>query len=252
MSKPIIVANWKNYPSSVIEVKSILRDLGKNRLFYKKISLFIAPPLVYLDQVVEKASGFAKVASQDIFEHTKGSFTGAVTSDILRGFGVRLSIIGHSERRALGETSLDVAKKIRLALKEGITPLVCIGESHHDQDGEHFNLLREQIEIALKGLNRKSEATKIVIAYEPVWAIGKSGKDAMKPEDLAQSVIFIRKVLSDLFGGSVALKVPILYGGSVDASNVESLWKETAVSGFLVGRASLKPQVFKKLVESTL
>ncbi|MEX0919197.1 MAG: triose-phosphate isomerase [Parcubacteria group bacterium] len=251
MSKPIIVANWKNYPSSVIEAKSILRDLGKNRLLYKKISLFIAPPLVYLEQVAEKSSGFAKIAVQDLFQYTKGSFTGSVTPDILRSFGARLSIIGHSERRALGETSDDVASKVKIALKEGLTPLVCIGENYHDQDGEHFGFLREQLETSLKGIH-KSDSTKIVIAYEPVWAIGKSGKDAMKPEDLAQAVIFIRKVLSDMFGNAIALKVPILYGGSVDPSNVESLWKETSVSGFLVGRASLKALEFKKIVESTL
>ena len=251
MSKPIIVANWKNNPNSLAEAKILLKELGKNRLLYKKISLFIAPPLVYFEQVLEKVSGFAKLASQDFPSLGRGTFTGAVTADILRSFGVRLSIIGHSERRALGETDENVSKKAKLALKDGITPLVCVGERVHDHDGEHFEVLRQQIEASLSGLG-KNEVSKIILAYEPIWAIGKSAKDAVKPAELAETVIYIRKVLSDLYGHKTASGVPILYGGSVEPANAERLWQETGVSGFLVGHASRKAGEFKKIVEETL
>lgn len=251
MSKPIIVANWKNNPNSLAEAKLLLKELGKNRLLYKKVSFFVASPLTYFEQVLEKASGFAKLASQDFPSLGKGTFTGAVTADILRSFGVRLSIIGHSERRALGESDQDVSKKAKLALKAGIAPLVCVGEKVHDHDGEHFEVLRQQIEASLAGLS-KADVSKLVLAYEPVWAIGKSAKDAVKPAELAETAIYIRKVLADLYGQKASLGVPILYGGSVEPSNAESLWRETGVSGFLIGRASRRASDLKKIVEETL
>lgn len=252
MAKSILVANWKNHPSSLEEAKSILVQLAKKSLLYKKLSLFIAPPLPYFESVRTRSKTFSGLAAQDIFvPQGSGSYTSQVTPDILKSLGVKLAIIGHSERRALGESSLDVSKKVRAAISAGITPLVCVGESSRDKDGLYYETLREQIKTSLQDLSDKKDISKVMIAYEPVWAIGK-GAEAIDPADLSQSVIFIKKVLADIFGREFGDKVNILYGGSVDASNAPSLIEKTGIRGFLVGRASLKAKDFRPIAEALL
>lgn len=251
MAKPILVANWKNHPSSLDEAQALLKDLVKKKLLYKKLSVFIAPPLAYLEMVANRASSFAKLGAQDISNLTKGTYTGAVTNDILKSFGVRLAIVGHSERRALGESSETVSEKVKAALKSGIAPLVCVGEKTRDTDGEHFEFLRMQIKESLAGLSKQSVAS-VLLAYEPVWAIGKSAKDAMPASELAQSVIFIKKVLTDLYGRKVAENIPILYGGSAEPRNAGEIMREGGVSGLLVGHASLKAKSFEEIALALL
>jgi triosephosphate isomerase (TIM) len=252
MSKSILVANWKNSPSSLTEAKTLVKGLSAKKILYKKTHLFVAPPLPYFDLVSEKIKSYAHLASQDIPLATKTT-TGAVTPDILKSFGVKLAIIGHSERRALGETSLDVSQKIKIALRAGITPLVCVGEPSRDEDGDYFEFLREEIESSLAGLNRKNlTISGIAIAYEPIWAIGKDAESAIEPADLSETIIFIKKVLSSMFGRSVAEKVPILYGGSVEPTNAISLLHETGIRGFLVGHASLDAKSFYKIAEALI
>lgn len=250
MAKPILIANWKNHPGSLDEAKMLLGQLSKDSKLYKKLTLFIAPPFTYFEIVANHLGSYGKLASQDISVLARGNYTGQVTADILKSFGVRLAIVGHSECRELGETSEQVAKKVRTALHSGITPLVCIGELSRDQDGEHFEFLREQLKLSLAGLNRKTDALKLAIAYEPVWAIGKQAKGAIEPADLSQSIIFIRRVLTDMFGRATAERVPILYGGSVEAVNARALFRETGIRGLLVGHASLNAKSFKMIAES--
>lgn len=251
MAKPILVANWKNYPSSLSEAQKLMKDLGKKRELYKKLFLFVAPPFTYFESVSERLGTFGKLASQNISSLPPGTYTGQVTIDILKNFSVRLAIIGHSERRAFGETSEHITKKVRAALRAGITPLLCVGERERDTDGEHFEILRQDLKLLLGGLS-KSEISKIALAYEPVWAIGKSSKDAINREELAQTVVFIKKVLSDLFGRKVAEKIPILYGGSVEPGNAYELMKGTGIRGFLVGHASLNAKSFEAIVKDII
>lgn len=250
MAKPILVANWKNHPASLKEAGNLLNALSRKALIYKKVTTFIAPPLPYLETVSKKIKRFANLASQDIFFTADGTHTGTVTPEILKSFGVKLSIIGHSERRELGETNEIVSQKVKTALKSGITPLVCVGEKTRDKDGDHFEFLREQMKMSLEGMRRKDDAGKLILAYEPVWAIGKRAKDAQSAADLAQTVIFIRKVLSDIFGREAAENMPILYGGSVEASNAKALYQESGIRGFLVGRASLEAEAFQSIAQS--
>jgi len=250
MARPILVANWKNHPGSIKEAASLSKEMSKSRALYKKLSLFVAPPYPYFDSVSSVVKSFASLASQDIVALPKGSHTGFVTADILKSFGVKLSIIGHSERRALGETSQDVALKIKESLRAGIAPLVCVGEKDRDVDGEHFEFLREELRSSFAGLSRRADISKLAVAYEPVWAIGGDAQDAMEAGDLSQSVIFIRKVLTEIFGRALAENIPILYGGSVEPDNVGALLSETGVRGFLVGHASLDGKTFKAVAES--
>ena len=250
MAKSILVANWKNHPGSLSETRVLLRQLSRDSRVYQKLSLFIAPPLPYFESVSSRSRNFAQLASQDIPHLFQGNHTGLTTPDILKSFGVRLVILGHSERRALGETSERVSEKIKVALHSGLIPLVCVGEKTRDADGGHFEFLHKELELSLAGLNRKTDASKLVVAYEPVWAIGKHAKDAIEPLDLSQSVIFIRKILTDMFGRKTAKHIPILYGGSVESANAKRLLDETSIRGYLVGHASLNAKSFKAIAQS--
>lgn len=252
MSRPILIANWKNHPSSLSEARTLLRQLSRSSKLYKKLSLFIAPPLTYFESVSLRLGNFGQLAAQNISSLPPGNYTGQVTPDILKSFGVRLVILGHSERRKFGETSEHVAQKVKTAFRSGITPLVCIGEKTRDQDGEHFEFLRQQLKLSLGGLSRKADVAKLAIAYEPIWAIGKHAHDAIKPADLSQAVIFIRKVLVDLFGRTTAEKIPILYGGSVEPADAYALCHQTGVKGFLVGHASLKAENLAAIAKSII
>lgn len=250
MKKPILVANWKNHPDSLMQAGHILAGFSKKSAVYKKISTFIAPPLTYFESVSKKSSNFSHLASQDLFIG-KGTTTGAVGVDILKSFGVRLSIIGHSERRSLGETSEMVSEKVRVALKENIIPLVCIGESARDAEGDYIEFIRHELRESLSGIKKKEIPNKLIVAYEPIWAIGKKSKDAMQAEDLTQMVLYIKKILTDMYDRKTADTVPILYGGSVDGKNVGDLVR-TGVNGFLVGRASLDPKSFEEIATALI
>ena len=249
MAKHILVANWKNHPESPLRTNSLLTGLAKKSTLYKKLSTFVAPPLPFFESVSKKIKGFATLASQDIFFTPEGTVTGAVTPDILKSFGVKMAIIGHSERRALGETNEVVLEKIKSAFRSGITPLLCIGERERNNEGEHFEFIEEELKLSLEGVRRKDDAERLVVAYEPIWAIGKTAKDAISPEDLTQMVMFIKKVLTDIFGRESADRIPILYGGSVEPESTRALM-ETGIRGFLVGHASLDPKKFALIAEA--
>lgn len=248
--KLILIANWKNNPSSLREATVLLNNLSKKSALYKKLSTFVAPPLPFLESVAKRAKRIGALATQDIFFSMDGTFTGAVTPDILKSFGVKLTIIGHSERRKLGETNQVVAEKAKTALRSGIVPVVCVGEEVHDAEGNYFELVREQVKASLEGIRRKDDAERLIIAYEPVWAIGKKAKDAMQPSELSQMVIFIKKVLTEVFGRESADKIPVIYGGSVEATNAKGLISDSGVKGFLVGHASLDAKAFAGIAEA--
>ena len=248
MAKPILVANWKNHPDSLEKVSEILKGLSKNITLYKKLNFFVASPLVYLETVSKKIRTFGNLAVQDIPLMYDGTYTGEISVHMLKSLGVRLSIIGHSERRALGETNEVVNHKIKNCLRAGIVPLLCVGEKDRGIDGENFEFIREQLVASLYKI-KKENIQKIIIAYEPVWAIGKKAKDAMSPADTEQTVIFIKKVLTDIYNRETAERVSILYGGSVEPGNASAIF-DTGIDGFLVGHSSLDAKSFVKIASS--
>lgn len=252
MAKPILVANWKNHPKSPEEASELLTALGRKSQLYKKVTLFIAPPYVYFESARKRIAKFASLATQDIFFTSEGTHTGSTTPDILKSFGVKLSIIGHSERRELGETNEVVATKVKNALVSGIVPLLCVGEKLRDGDGNHLQYIQDQLKFSLEGVRRKEDAEKLIIAYEPVWAIGQRSQEAISPTDLAEMVIFIKKTLTDIFGREAADVIPVIYGGAVDSTNAEPLYKETGIRGFLIGRAALDAKEFCQIAEALI
>lgn len=241
-------------PDSLEKAKKIFSALKRLAKDSKKTELIICPPLVYLSSLSTfnfKISNF-KLGAQNVFEDNpaKGSrpFTGEVSAEMLKNLGVEYVIVGHSERRSRGESDESVNKKIKVLLKAGITPIVCVGEKERDADGHFFEFLKTQIKNTFVGL-KKDDLLKTIIAYEPVWAIGKNETENLSGADLHEIVIFIRKVLSEIAGKPLAFKTRIIYGGSVSSFNVSDIVFNGQVSGILPGRASLDPKEMKNILE---
>ncbi len=241
--RKIIIANWKQNPGKFIQAKKIAGDIKK---LTQKLTadVVICPPAPFFPAVSDSKRFF--LGAQDVSTQKEGAHTGEVSAFQLRSVGVSFAIIGHSERRALGETSEIVAQKTVAALKAKIATVLCIGEKERHNDGTHWGVISRELHASLAGVPR-AFVKDLIVAYEPLWAIG--AKSAMKTEDIAESVIFIKKVLAEIYGTKAAHSVRILYGGSVDASNAVEI-AGAGVAGFLVGRASLSPKAFAKIAES--
>lgn len=243
----LIVSNWKAYVERVDKAKALLaaakRAAGKGGH-----ELVLAPPAPYLALI---AAGRSKVrfASQDVSLVTAGAHTGEMTAAAVAGAGASYAIIGHSERRAAGETDADVLEKVRHALANKLTPVVCVGERERDVDAKYLKFIREQVASVFAPLSPK-ERLSIVIAYEPIWAIGKSASEAITTTDLAELILYIRKVLGDYIPGKGNQKVRILYGGSVEPGNIRMLAAGSGVDGFLIGHASVDVPTYTALVKA--
>lgn len=241
--RKILIGNWKMNPKSAFLAAKIISALKKSA-GKSKAELVLCPPIPFLHLI----SGKIKRGSQDVStEKTEGAFTGEISGGQLKSIGVSYAIVGHSERRARGETSSTVAKKALVALSAGISPIICIGEKERHHDGGHWAEIKKQIHESLEGITR-AQISKCIIVYEPVWAISSHHKGAMKEEDVNESAIFVRKILAEMFGSKIASKVKIIYGGSVDAKNAPELAKIGSISGALVGRASLNVAEFAKII----
>ena len=248
MRKPVIAGNWKMYKTAsdttsfISEFKPLVSDVAN-------CEIVICPPFTSLNSAKGALKGSnIKLAAQDIFWEEKGAFTGEVSSSMLLDVGCEYVVIGHSERRQFfGETDDSVNKKISAALKATLTPIVCIGESLSQREkGQTFTVLETQIREGFKGITRE-QMVKMIIAYEPIWAIG-TGKTATNSQ-AEEAHIFIRKTVGGMFGPDVSDKVRILYGGSVKPENISGLMEQPNIDGALVGGASLDPQSFAKLVK---
>lgn len=252
MSKKIIVGNWKMNPLTLKEAEKLFSDVARGISGIKKTEVIICPPFVYLESLSRllKAKSYkpkAILGAQDAFYGDVGAFTGEVSAEMLYAMGVRYVILGHSERRTSGESNIDINKKIKASLSASLSPILCVGENSRDDNHEYFNFVKTQLEECLAGVSKNS-VSKVIIAYEPVWAISstKDRKNATA-HDLLEMSIFIRKILSDKFG-SEAGKMKILYGGSVGEKDAGEFLLHGGVDGLLVGRASLSAEKFLKIV----
>ena len=253
MRKPAIVANWKmNKTISeamqfVVECRNLFKAISVNN-----VDIILSPSFTAIKAVAEAVSNDnIHIAAQNLYWEEKGAFTGEVSAPMLIDCGCRYVIIGHSERRHLfGETDEGINKKIRCAIKFGLSPLFCVGESlQQREDEETFRVIREQVEKGLDGLSEEA-VNSLLIAYEPVWAIG-TGKNATA-EQAEEVHGFIRSMLRETYGRSVSETVRILYGGSVTPDNICGLIKEHDIDGALVGGASLKADSFVKIVAGAI
>lgn len=248
-NRPLVVGNWKMNPISITDAKKLASSLKIPAKKADHAEVVIAPPFLYLSEVSKlSAKSQLAVAAQNVFYEISGAYTGEVSADMLTSVGVEYIIIGHSERRAMGETDDLIAKKLQATLKAKLQPILCVGEIKRDSHGNFFDGIAKQLRVALKDVP-KSRAVHIVVAYEPIWAIG-TGKTATA-EDVEEMRIYIHKVLAEIFGRNAAIKVRIIYGGSVKPDNARKLYIEGGVNGFLVGGASLKTDSFTSIINST-
>ena len=248
MRKPVIAGNWKMYKllSEAVETAVGLKSLVSNA---NHCEVVIAPVFVHLKTVADRLEGSnVKVAAQDCAPEAKQSAnTGEVSAEMLKDVGASHVIIGHSERRQFyGETDASVNKKTKSALASGLTAIVCVGETLEERESEKlFEVIEKQLRDGLDGLT-SSDAERIIIAYEPVWAIG-TGKTAT-PEQAQEMHGFIRSRLAEIHGKETADNTRILYGGSVKPENIAVLMNEADIDGALVGGASLEAESFARIV----
>jgi triosephosphate isomerase len=248
--KPLIVGNWKLHPSSQAEAVALVSMVVKQQKKQSEALVAVAPSFIHITEVGKKLlKSPVALAAQDISTEPLGPFTGEVSALQLKDAGVTYVIIGHSERRAKGETDILVQKKVIESLKNKLTPVVCVGEKSRDTQGAFFGFVESQIK-ALAAVLDKTSIKNVVIAYEPIWAIG-TGKTATK-EDVKEMQLFIFSTLVKLFDRPTASKITLLYGGSVKADNAKELHSNGGMNGFLVGGASLKAEEFNKIIAATL
>ena len=246
----LIVANWKAYVESTQKAKALFAA-AKRLSANPGIEIVLAPPAPYIGLLAPGNKTRVAFAAQDVSISTGGAQTGEVTANLLADMGVTYAILGHSERRAHGETDAIVTEKVQHALAHGITPILCIGEAERDSEAHYLKFIRSQIQTVFSVLSSK-ERLSIVVAYEPIWAIGKSASEAITPADLAEMVLYIRKVLTDFIPGKGGAQVRVIYGGSAEPANVRVLAGASGVDGFLPGHASVDVATFNALVKAVL
>jgi triosephosphate isomerase len=247
---PLIAGNWKmnlNHLEAIALVQKIAFSLPEK--YYAKVEVAVLPPFTAIravQNVIEGDKLLLKYGAQDLSPFDSGAYTGDISGPMLAKLGCHYVVVGHSERREYhAETDELVNKKVKAALKHGITPILCLGEKLDVREaGGHVEHCAEQLVLGLKGL-RAEQVTNVVIAYEPVWAIG-TGKVAT-PQDAQEVCGAIRKKLDEKYGAEVAGVVRVLYGGSVKSSNVSDLMAQPDIDGALVGGASLDGEEFTKL-----
>ena len=243
----LIVGNWKMNPSNLSQAKRLFSLVAKGVKTFKGVRAVICPPFLYLPYFSSKDNLF--LGAQNCFWEKEGAFTGEISPLMLKSLKVKYVILGHSERRfILGENSQTISRKIKQAIKAGLTPILCVGEPREERrKGKAFQFLEKEIKSSLKGISLQ-EVKNMIIAYEPIWAIGTGN---FCPADDALTVaLFIKKVVSKKFGAKTAKSLKVLYGGSIDANNAKSYLKQEAISGLLVGSSSLKPKEFLKIIKT--
>jgi triosephosphate isomerase len=240
--KKLVIGNWKMNPSSLAEAKKIAGDVKRGIRNIKKTQVVLCPPFVYLHPL---SGGSILLGGQNVFYEEMGSYTGEVSVGQLSQCKTSFVIIGHSERRAMGETEDQINRKVRAVTHEGMTAVVCVGEKIHDQHGDYLEIVKKQIQDALRDVSKKL-LDHVVVAYEPVWAIGASS--AMPAEDVHEMALFIKKVLRDMYG-VLADGIRIIYGGAVNALNAQQIIAGGYVHGFLIGRESLKAKNFVEIIK---
>jgi triosephosphate isomerase len=246
--KPLIAGNWKMFKTGPEAVKTAAQ-LAEACADVRDVDIMIAPPFVCLPLVAAViADTPLHLGAQNLYFEKQGAFTGEISADMLTAAGVEFVIIGHSERRhQFSETDETVNRKINAAIAEGLKPILCIGETQAQRDkGDTFLTLDKQVSDGLKGLDPR-HLKDLVIAYEPVWAIG-TGQTA-GPEQVAEVHKYLRNLLETQISPDLALSTRILYGGSVKPENIAELMRIKDVDGALVGGASLDAKIFTNIIK---
>lgn len=241
----LIVSNWKMNPRTLKEARRITQATKKAIEKHRGVRGVIAPPAVFLRDLAGRSrSKKVMFGAQNIHWEKEGSHTGEHSPPQMKEAGAKYVIIGHAERRALGETDEDVRKKVAAALDAKLTPILCFGESKRDEEGAYLSVLAEQLRVGLADVP-KEKSKRVIVAYEPVWAIGAEA--AMDAHAVHETALYIKKILTGEYGTGASLP-RILYGGSVNEENASELLSHGEIDGFLVGRASADPEQVSALI----
>ena len=253
MRKPIIAANWKMNIGPKEAEDFLSTFAAKLDNLTDQADVVIAPPFVTISAAVGAicSNSAVSIAAQNVSEHDNGAFTGEISTMMLKELFVRYVIIGHSERRTIyGETNAVINAKIKKSLTANLKPIFCIGETLEEREGGKLeDVLRSQITEGLAGIDEK-DMKNIVVAYEPVWAIGTGVVATVEQAQDAHA--FVRSVIADLYTNELAQKIRIQYGGSMKAGNAGELLSQPDIDGGLVGGASLEPQSFLDLIRAAV
>lgn len=242
--KAFIVANWKMNPASARAAAALFAATKKAAEKAKRVTVVVAPPAIYLRDLAPKKGRKVALALQSGRAEESGAFTGDISLAQAKDARCASALVGHAERRAAGETNEETRAKVSAALKLGLVPILCIGEQKRSPSGEHFAFVREQLRVGLADVPSTS-LKKIIVAYEPVWAIGAPAP--MTPRDMHEMAIFIRKATVE-FAGQTGMDVSILYGGAIDEGNAVAMLEGGDVDGFLIGRASAEANKITALI----
>lgn len=246
MRRPFVAGNWKMNMDRA-SAESLAKAVAEGAAAYPNVDIAVCPPFVYLEVVAKAIAGSpVMLGAQNLYPEPKGAFTGEISGPMLKDMGCQFVILGHSERRAMGESSEFVNEKVFAALECQLKPIICVGETlRQRKEGKTLDVVRRQIDGSLSGLSAE-QMSQCVIAYEPVWAIG-TGENAT-PEQAEEVQAEIRRLLTERFGKAVADSVRIQYGGSVKASVAADIFQKPNVDGGLIGGASLKADEFLGIV----
>lgn len=245
MRKKIVAGNWKMNLNRN-EANALFLSLNEAS-FNENVDVIICPPSIYLSQFSDQSNGL-KLGIQNSSNQNNGAYTGEVSAEMLQSLGVGYALVGHSERREYyGEQDDFLAEKVGRLIERDITPIFCFGEKVEEREsGNHFSTVKSQIESGLFHLN-EDDFSKIILAYEPVWAIGTGVTASSKQAQEMHA--FIRNLVNDKYGVQISESIRILYGGSCKPSNAEELFSCPDVDGGLIGGAALKFEEFSKLIE---
>ncbi len=244
---PIIIANWKMHKTAS-QASAFISALRGEMNQDAKCRVWIAAPFTAIEAAVSASLGSPLlIGGQNMHDQSQGAFTGEISADMLKSSGAGFVLLGHSERRHLfGETNAFICRKLVAALQEGLMPVLCVGEHlEHRESSEHESVLKSQLENCLEGID-SDQVAPLVIAYEPIWAIG-TGKTAT-PQIAQAAHNLIRQWLEGRFGKERAKKIPLLYGGSVKSDNIGPLMEQSEIDGALVGGASLDVASFAQII----
>jgi triosephosphate isomerase (TIM) len=245
-SKKIIIGNWKMNPESGEMAKKLFQEIKRRSINIKRSNIVICPPSIFFNELKSGTTNKIQLGLQNVHFEKSGSFTGEISAAMAKKAKAKYVIIGHSERRNMGESDEIICKKIGSVLRSDLVPILCIGEKEVDGEANHLGFIKNQLIKAL-GAVSVDELNKIIIAYEPVYAIGAS--QAIGAHDIYQRNIFIKKVLTEKYGKEKAFKVPILYGGAVNIDNAKEIVRDGAVDGLLIGRESLNAEHFVEIIK---
>lgn len=248
--KKLVIANWKSNPTTLKEAQKMLLEL-KIGLKNNKNEVVVCSPFVYLIEAgkILKGLGGIKIGSQNCFWENKGAFTGEISPLMLKDLGVKYIILGHSERTIIGETNEMIGKKVKAVLSVGLIPIICVGETLKEKEqGKAFSIIESKLKESLNNIS-KQMIEKVVVAYEPLWAISTNQGLFCTPDDALTMALYIKKIVGENYGKKAKDSLRVVYGGSVNESNTNSYLENEAINGLLVGGASLNIKEFLSIVK---